>query len=60
MVTQNPTTIIYVRFIYWGFHVQIWVENKDTVKIVKNGIAYMKFFAKNLIEELNARKHCLN
>ena len=27
--------------------------NKDTVKITKNGIAYMKFKAKDLIEELN-------
>ena len=27
--------------------------NKDTVKITKNGIAYIKFKAKDLIEELN-------
>ena len=28
-------------------------KNKDTIKIVKNGIAYMKFFAKDLIAELD-------
>lgn len=33
--------------------VQIMGTNKDTVKITKNGIAYMKFKAKDLIEELN-------
>ena len=33
--------------------VQIMGINKDTVKITKNGIAYMKFKAKDLIEELN-------
>ena len=27
-------------------------KNQDTVKIVKNGIAYMKFFAKDFIEEI--------
>ena len=27
-------------------------KNKDTIKIEKNGISYMKFFAKDLIEEL--------
>lgn len=28
-------------------------KNKDTIKIMKNGIAYMKFFAKDLIAELD-------
>ena len=28
-------------------------SQKDTVKIMKNGIAYMKFKAKDMIEELN-------
>lgn len=28
-------------------------KNSDTIKIVKNGISYMKFFAKDMIEELN-------
>ena len=27
--------------------------NKDTVKITKNGVSYMKFKAKEFIEELN-------
>lgn len=51
---QNPEPLIYVRdFFIKKSDVQIMGKNKDTVKIVKNGIAYMKFFAKNLIEELN-------
>lgn len=29
-------------------------KNQDTVKIIKNGIAYMKFFAKDFIEELKS------
>lgn len=32
---------------------QIMGSNKDTVKILKNGIAYMMFKAKNFIEEIN-------
>ena len=28
-------------------------KNKDTVKFEKNGVEYIKFFAKDLIEELN-------
>lgn len=51
---QNPEPLIYVHdFFIKKSDVQIMGKNKDTVKIVKNGIAYMKFFAKNLIEELN-------
>lgn len=33
--------------------VQIMGKNKDTVKFEKFGIAYMKFHAKDLIEELS-------
>ena len=50
---QNTEPMIYVRdFFIKSSDVQIMGKN-NTVKIVKNGIAYMKFFAKNLIEELN-------
>ena len=31
-------------------------KNGDTVKVVKEGIAYMKFFAKDMIEELQSIK----
>ena len=55
---QNPEPLIYVRdFFIKSSDVQIMGRNKDTVKIVKNGIAYMKFFAKNLIEELNQHEN---
>ena len=33
--------------------VQVMGKNKDTVKFEKFGIAYMKFHAKDLIEELS-------
>lgn len=32
--------------------IQIMGSRKDTVKIVKNGVAYMKFFATDMIKEL--------
>ena len=50
---QNSEPIIYVKDLHFKFSdVQIMGKNKDTVKIVKNGVAYMKFFAKDMIEEL--------
>ena len=55
---QNSEPLIYVRdFFIKNSDVQIMGKNKDTVKIIKNGIAYMKFFAKNLIEELNQHEN---
>lgn len=36
---------------------QVMGKNSDTLKIVKNGIAYMKFFAKDLIAELQKYDH---
>ena len=33
--------------------IQVMGANKDTVKITKNGVSYMKFKAKEFIEELN-------
>ena len=29
-------------------------KNNNTWKVTKNGISYMKFFAKDMIEEINA------
>lgn len=52
---KNKTPLIYVSDI--NIHkkdIQVMGRNKDTIKIVKNGIAYMKFFAKDLIEELES------
>lgn len=51
---QNREPMIYVKDLHITKEdIQIMGKNKDTVKIVKNGIAYMKFFAKDMIEELN-------
>ena len=51
---QNTEPMIYVRDLYINrSDVQIMGKNKDTVKIVKNGVAFMKFFAKDMIEQLN-------
>ena len=33
--------------------IQIIGKNKDTLKISKNGITYIKFFAKDLINEIS-------
>ena len=53
-VDKNNEPMIYVRDLHISKKdIQIMGKNKDTIKIVKNGIAYMKFFAKDLIEELN-------
>ena len=51
---NNPQPLIYVN----GLHitkkdVQIMGKNKDTIKIMRNGVAYMKFFAKELIQQFN-------
>ena len=51
---QNPEPLIHVTDInISASDVQIMGKNKDTVKFEKFGIAYMKFHAKDLIEELN-------
>lgn len=50
---QNDEPLIFVKdFHFTKNDIQIMGKNKDTVKIVKNGIAYMKFFAKDMIQEL--------
>ena len=49
----NNEPIIYVKNIRFNkSEVQVMGKNQDTVKIFKNGIAYMKFFAKDFIKEL--------
>lgn len=49
----NNEPLIYIKDLHFSrADIQIMGKNKDTVKIVKNGIAYMKFFAKDMIEEL--------
>ena len=45
--------LIYVKDIHFTWDdVQIMGKNQNTVKIVKNDVAYMKFFADDMIEEL--------
>lgn len=49
----NPQALIYVRDLnITKDDYQIMGKNKDTLKITKFGIAYMKFFAKDLIQQL--------
>ena len=51
---QNPQPMIHVSDInISSSDVQIMGKNKDTVKFEKFGVAYMKFHAKDLIEELS-------
>ena len=51
---QNPQPMIHVSDINITMNdVQVMGKNKDTVKFEKFGIAYMKFHAKDLIEELS-------
>lgn len=50
---QNDEPLIYIKDLHFTqSDIQIMGKNKDTIKIVKNGVAYMKFFAKDMIEEL--------
>lgn len=50
----NDEPLIYIRDLHvTKKDIQVMGKNKDTIKIVKNGIAYMKFFAKDLIAELD-------
>lgn len=51
---QNETPLIAVKDIFIKkSDVQVIGKNKDTIKFEKNGIVYIKFFAKDLIELLN-------
>ena len=50
---QNNEALIYIKDLHFSAEdIQIMGKNKDTIKIVKNGVAYMKFFAKEMIQEL--------
>ena len=49
----NSEPLIYIKDLHFGkSNIQILGKNKDTLKIMKNGVAYMKFFAKDMIQEL--------
>lgn len=51
---QNPQPMLHIKHIVAsGSDIRIMGANKDTVKIECNGVAYMKFHAKDLIEELS-------
>ena len=50
---QNPEPLIHVRDINITKNdIRIMGKNSDTVRIDKNGVVYIKFHAKDLIEEL--------
>ena len=50
----NPEALIYVHDICISPNeVQVMGAKKDTVKIEKNGVAYMRFHANDMIERLN-------
>ena len=49
----NPQALVFVRDLnITKDEYQIMGKNKDTLKITKFGISYMKFFAKDLIQQL--------
>lgn len=51
----NEEPLIYVRDLHIEKKdIQVMGKNQDTIKITKNGIAYMKFFAKDFIEEMKS------
>ena len=51
---QNPQALIYIHDLnITKDDYQIMGKNKDTLKITKFGISYMKFFAKDLIQQLS-------
>ena len=52
---QNPQPLIYVKDLHFTQKdIQVLGKNKDTLKIEKNGVAYMKFFGKEIIEQLKS------
>lgn len=51
---QNPEPLIYINnLLINSSDIQIMGERKDTIKFIKNNIIYIKFFAKDLIEEIS-------
>ena len=52
-----PEPLIHIRDInITQKDIQLMGKNQDTVKIIKNDITYIKFHAKDMIEELNKYK----
>ena len=50
---QNNQPLIAINDIYINSSdIQVMGKNKDTMKFIKNGITYIKFFAKDLIQDL--------
>ena len=50
----NPEALIYISDLYIDkSDIQVMGAKQDTVKIEKNGVAFMKFRAQDMIEELN-------
>lgn len=50
---QNDTPLIVVKDIFVGKdEIKVMGKNKDTIRFEKNGITYIKFFGKALIEQL--------
>ena len=50
----NPEALIYVSDLYLDkSDIQVMGARQDTIKIEKNGVAFMKFRALDMIEELN-------
>lgn len=50
--TGNSEPLIYITDLHFTENeIQVMGKNQDTLKIFKEGVAYMKFFAKDLIKE---------
>ena len=53
--TSNDEPLIYIKDLHFKkSEIQVLGKDGATFKVVKNGVAYMKFFAKDLIEEIKA------
>lgn len=54
----NSEPIIYITSLFFTpDEVQIMGARKDTIKIIRNGVSYIKFFANDFIEEMNKYNH---
>lgn len=50
---NNPQPLVYIKDLHITWNdIQIMGKNANTIKITKNGISYLKFFATDLIKEL--------
>ena len=55
----NPKPLLYIRNIrITPSNLQVMGKKKDTLKITSNGIAFMKFHAEELIQELEEKGSC--